>query len=32
VPARELAHRLGMTSVCVKAHPSSLVLNDTALA
>jgi 3',5'-cyclic AMP phosphodiesterase CpdA len=32
VPAQELAHRLGMTSVCVKAHPSSLVLNDTALA
>jgi 3',5'-cyclic AMP phosphodiesterase CpdA len=32
VPAEELAHRLGMTSVSVKAHPSSLVLNDTALA
>ena len=32
VPAEELAHRLGMTSVSVKAHPRSLVLNDTALA
>ena len=32
VPAQELAHRLGMTSVSVKAHPHSLVLDDTALA
>jgi 3',5'-cyclic AMP phosphodiesterase CpdA len=32
VPTQELAHRLGMTSVSVKAHPRSLVLNDTALA
>jgi len=32
VPAQELAHRLGMTSVSVKAHPHSLVLYDTALA
>jgi 3',5'-cyclic AMP phosphodiesterase CpdA len=32
VPTEELAHRLGMTSVSVKAHPRSLVLNDTALA
>jgi len=32
VPAEELAHRLGMTSVSVKEHPRSLVLNDTALA
>ena len=32
VPAEELAHRLGMTSVSVRAHPRSLVLNDTALA
>lgn len=32
VPAEELAHRLGMTRVTVKAHPRSLVLNDTALA
>jgi 3',5'-cyclic AMP phosphodiesterase CpdA len=32
VPAGELAHRLGMTSVSVRAHPRSLVLNDAALA
>ena len=32
VPAEELAHRLGMTSVSVRAHPRSLVLNDAALA
>ena len=32
VPAEELAHRLGMTSVTVRAHPQSLVLADTALA
>jgi 3',5'-cyclic AMP phosphodiesterase CpdA len=32
VPAEELAHRLGVTSVSVRAHPRSLVLNDTALA
>jgi 3',5'-cyclic AMP phosphodiesterase CpdA len=32
VPAEELAHRLGVTSVAVRAHPQSLVLSDTALA
>lgn len=32
VPADELAHRLGMTSVSVRAHPRSLSLSDTALA
>ena len=32
VPVEELAHRLGMTRVSVRAHPRSLVLNDTALA
>jgi 3',5'-cyclic AMP phosphodiesterase CpdA len=32
VPADELARRLGMTSVSLRAHPRSLVLNDTALA
>jgi 3',5'-cyclic AMP phosphodiesterase CpdA len=32
VPADELAHYLGMTSVSVRQHPRSLVLNDTALA
>jgi len=32
VPAEELAHRLGITSVSVRKHPQSLVLADTALA
>jgi 3',5'-cyclic AMP phosphodiesterase CpdA len=32
VPAEELAHRLGVTSVSVRPHPQSLVLSDTALA
>jgi len=32
VPSGELAHRLGVTSVSVRAHPQSLVLNDAALA
>jgi len=32
VPADELAHRLGMTSVSVRAHPQSLMLSDKALA
>jgi len=32
VPAEELAHRLGVTSVSVRKHPQSLVLADTALA
>ncbi|HVP32444.1 MAG TPA: metallophosphoesterase [Steroidobacteraceae bacterium] len=32
VPAEELAHRLGMTSLSLRAHPQSLVLADTALA
>ena len=32
VPAEELAHRLGVTSVSVRAHPRSLALSDTALA
>jgi 3',5'-cyclic AMP phosphodiesterase CpdA len=32
VPAEELAHRLGITSVSVRAHPQSLVLADTALS
>jgi 3',5'-cyclic AMP phosphodiesterase CpdA len=32
VPAEELAHRLGITSVSVRRHPQSLVLADTALA
>jgi 3',5'-cyclic AMP phosphodiesterase CpdA len=32
VPAEELAHRLGITSVSVRAHPQSLALSDTALA
>jgi 3',5'-cyclic AMP phosphodiesterase CpdA len=31
VPAEELASRLGITSVSVREHPRSLVLNDTAL-
>jgi 3',5'-cyclic AMP phosphodiesterase CpdA len=31
VPADELARRLGVTSVSVRAHPRSLVLSDTAL-
>jgi 3',5'-cyclic AMP phosphodiesterase CpdA len=31
VPAEELARRLGVTSVSVRAHPRSLVLSDTAL-
>jgi len=31
VPAEELARRLGITSVSVRAHPRSLVLTDTAL-
>jgi 3',5'-cyclic AMP phosphodiesterase CpdA len=32
VPAEELAHRLGVTSVSVRKHPQSLALSDTALA
>jgi 3',5'-cyclic AMP phosphodiesterase CpdA len=32
VPGEELARRLGMTSVSVRAHPRSLLLSDTALA
>jgi 3',5'-cyclic AMP phosphodiesterase CpdA len=32
VPADELARRLGMTSVSVRAHPRSLMLSDTALS
>jgi len=32
VPAEELARRLGITSVSVRAHPHSLALSDTALA
>lgn len=32
VPADELAHRLGMMSASVRAHPRSLVISDTALA
>jgi 3',5'-cyclic AMP phosphodiesterase CpdA len=32
VPTDELAHRLGITSVSIKAHPRSLVLADTVLA
>jgi len=32
VPAEELAHRLGITSVSVRKHPQALVLADTALA
>lgn len=31
VPAHELARRLGVTSVSLRAHPRSLALNDTAL-
>jgi 3',5'-cyclic AMP phosphodiesterase CpdA len=31
VPAEELARRLGVTSVSLRAHPRALVLNDTAL-
>jgi 3',5'-cyclic AMP phosphodiesterase CpdA len=31
VPAEELASRLGITSVSVRAHPRSLALTDTAL-
>ncbi|HXY96564.1 MAG TPA: metallophosphoesterase [Steroidobacteraceae bacterium] len=32
VPAEELTHRLGVTSITLRAHPQSLVLADTALA
>jgi len=32
VPLDELAGRLGVTSVLVRAHPSSLALTDIALA
>ena len=31
VPPEELAQRLGMTSVSLRAHPRSLVLNDASL-
>jgi 3',5'-cyclic AMP phosphodiesterase CpdA len=31
VPAEELARRLGITSVSLKAHPRALVLSDSAL-
>ncbi|MFI4877927.1 MAG: metallophosphoesterase family protein, partial [Steroidobacterales bacterium] len=31
VPPQELAQRLGMTSVSVRAHPRTLVLSDTSL-
>jgi 3',5'-cyclic AMP phosphodiesterase CpdA len=31
VPADELARRLGVTTVSLRAHPRSLVLNDSAL-
>ena len=32
VPAEELAHRLGITSISVRKHPQSLVLADATLA
>ncbi|HUL48198.1 MAG TPA: metallophosphoesterase [Steroidobacteraceae bacterium] len=32
VPAEELTHRLGVTSISLRAHPQSLMLADTALA